>query len=66
MAKWSVQFEVRKDKNVTKFSATVEADSESTAIRLAEGSLKKAHPLHAKDYAWTLDKIKDVTPKKAF
>lgn len=57
MAKWDVQFEVRKGNAVTLLNKTVEADSEYMAVRLAETQLKSSSPSYRTGYDWNLRKI---------
>lgn len=44
MAKYVVHFEMRKGNNTTSSSKTVECETESTAIQIAEGQGRKDRP----------------------
>lgn len=57
MAKWDVQFEVRKGSAVALLNKTVESDSEHMAVRLAESQLKSSSPSYRSGYDWNVRKI---------
>lgn len=55
MAKWAVKFDVRKENNTMHTTETVEAETESTAIRIAEGKSKSSLSAKVKQgYTWNL------------
>lgn len=56
MAKYTVFFDVRKGSTSTTMTKTVQADSESMAVRLAETQLKGSSPTH-RDWVWSPKKI---------
>lgn len=54
--KFAVTFDVRKGNTATVMSATVEANSEPVAIKLAEAKLKSSYPLH-RDYTFSAKRV---------
>ena len=58
MAKWAVKFDVRKENNTMHTTETVEAETESTAIRIAEGKSKSLSAKVKQGYTWNLLSVK--------
>ncbi|WP_433586994.1 hypothetical protein [Providencia alcalifaciens] len=59
MAKWEVKFDVRKGNSGLVTTETVEAETESTALVLAENKSKKARPNYVNQgYTWAVRTIK--------
>lgn len=59
MAKWEVKFDVRKGNNGMVTTEIVEAESESTALILAENKSRAAHTNNDNQgYTWTARAIK--------